>query len=137
MPFPLHSVGGFWRWLWREKNILSAEWPKKKAFDGGSRLYADLPKAEKRVLFKEYLKTFRSARFWLILGLVCTVLGLAAFGMVVYGLIWMFFNGYTRIIWFWTFGVVNGANGFFLTIGYSVYGKFRKWVEYEKNIIKG
>ncbi|MCL2797654.1 MAG: hypothetical protein FWD58_06345 [Firmicutes bacterium] len=136
VPFPFSSFGGLWRWLWREKNILSYEWPNtKKTFDFEPKLYAELPKNAKWELFKEYLKSSKRAKAFLIVGLICCASALAAFGMAVHDLFWIIFNRYTGRIWYWTSLTLSSGSAGGIFVGFFVYERFRKWAEYEKNIV--
>jgi len=38
----MRGFEGFFKWLWREKNILSREWLRKEAFTEAARFYGDL-----------------------------------------------------------------------------------------------
>ena len=135
-PFTLKSIEDFWYWLWRDKNILSRDWPKKK-MDSTSenlRIYATLPKEEKRELRKKYFNSVKSAKVFLALGLISSMIGLLHFGTLIYDFIWMPSNGYSE--WVGISGLYASGIAAYIFIRQAVFAKYFIWLEYEENIVR-
>ena len=131
----MKNFGGYWRWLWKEKNILTHYWPKKNFLDlDKQRFYYDQSKEDKCVLRKEFrTKAFKHVKllYW-----TAVVMIFFATSTTVYELLMWIFFGYQAVnMWFWMFILVLTACDFFITINTIYYGKFWPWLEYEKNIV--